>query len=76
LLKEKFQAIAPIYVVDEDDAFPFDQLELEDHIGKKEFIDFRTSGYIRQLSIAVARSHESIPDCVLAEKSRLIFIFL
>lgn len=43
LLEEKFETVAAVDVVDEDDAFAFDELELEDYVCKEEFLFFGAS---------------------------------
>ena len=43
LLEEELETVAAIYVVDEQNAFPFDQPEFQDHVGQEELVDFGTS---------------------------------
>lgn len=45
LFEEEFEAVAAIYVIDEEDALPPDKLEFEDDICQEKFVDFRASGW-------------------------------
>lgn len=42
MFEEEFEAITAFYIIDEENAFPFDEFELEDHICKKELVNFGT----------------------------------
>lgn len=41
MLEEELQAVRPVDIVDEDDTFAFDELQLEDNIDEQELVDFR-----------------------------------
>jgi hypothetical protein len=46
LFQEELETITAVDIVDENDAFAFDQLELENHVGKKELVDFRAANSV------------------------------
>lgn len=41
LFQEEFDTVTPLDVVDKDDGFPSDELELEQNVDEQEFVAFR-----------------------------------
>ena len=43
MFEEELEAVTAFDIVDEEDAFAFNELKLEDDVGKEEFVHFGTS---------------------------------
>lgn len=74
MFEEKFQSVAAVYIVNKDNAFAFDELELEYDICKEEFVDFGASDTTSKLG-KKSRDINDTLHVVLTEMCSLVLVF-